>query len=105
MRIGIVGGVERNEVDLERVAAQYGHELEFHGGHMHGGRSAALENLCERADLVVICTDVNSHSAVIAARKTLRARGRTPLIVRRLGPSRFEQLLATLESGASTAQL
>ena len=39
MRIGWIGGRERNETALERIAEQSGHTLEFHSGHV-GGRGA-----------------------------------------------------------------
>jgi hypothetical protein len=50
----------------------------------------------ERADLVICITDVNSHSAVLGARRHARARGRRCLLVRRLGLSRFRVLLGEL---------
>lgn len=93
MRIGIVGGLDRNEQSYARLAREHGHEVEHHNGDMRGTAPAALAGLVERADLVVIVTDVNSHNAVRAARKLLRTIRRPSLLVRRLGASRFVALL------------
>lgn len=93
MRIGIVGGLDRSELSYERLARDHGHEVERHSGYMRGTACAALAGLVERADLVVIVTDVNSHNAVKAARRLLRAHPRPAVLVRRLGVSRFVALL------------
>jgi Uncharacterized protein conserved in bacteria (DUF2325) len=93
MRIGVVGGVERLESQLKTVAGAAGHELEFHGGHMRGQGGGKLRALVERADLVVIQTDVNSHGAVIQARALARKAHRPVRLVRRLGPSALRALL------------
>ncbi len=103
MRIGIIGGVERTEAAQVQLAARYGHELVFHGGHMNGRGSPALENLIHRCDVVVIVTDVNSHNAVHAARRALKQRGMSPIIVRRLGMTRLEELLSSLGPAVTTA--
>lgn len=94
MRVGIVGGLDRSEVSLERLALMHGHGFEHHTGFMRGQAAAELERLVIRCDLVVIITDVNSHSAVRLARKLLRAHSRPPaLLVRRMGARRFVELL------------
>ena len=98
MRIGWVGGVERNENDLVRMARASGHHLTFHSGHMAGRGSLELKNLVERSDLVIILTDVNSHGAVIAARRMVRDHGKASMVVRRLGAARFSALLDALET-------
>jgi hypothetical protein len=100
MRVGIIGGAERNELQYRRVALEAGHELEFHSGKLSSCGSASLEALVRRCDLVVIATDTNSHAAVRTARSLMRSRGTVPLLIRRLGVSRFAELLA----GADTAQ-
>lgn len=100
MRIGIVGGLDRNESHLVRLAARAGHELTMHTGDMAGGGAPRLEAICQRCDLVVIVTELNSHNAVLRARRLLRERGREPLLVRKLGASRLQQIL---ESAARPA--
>ncbi|MFT3924905.1 MAG: DUF2325 domain-containing protein [Myxococcales bacterium] len=100
MRIGIIGGAERTEPQLKRLASAAGHEVEFHAGHMSSCGAASLEALITRCDLLVITTDVNSHAAVRAARGLSRARGITPMMCRRLGVGRFSELLTGLKSSA-----
>ena len=96
MHIGLIGGVERGERRFAAVAASAGHSFEFHGGDTAGRGSNSLESLVERADLVICITDVNSHSAVLGARRHARVLGRRCLLVRRLGLSRFRVLLDEL---------
>jgi hypothetical protein len=100
MRVGIVGGLDRSEGTLERLAVMHGHALEHHTGIMRGQATAELERLVKRCDLVVIITDVNSHSAVRLTRKLLRAHPRPALLVRRMGARRFAELL---QGGAGPA--
>jgi predicted dehydrogenase len=102
-RIGIVGGVERLEPRLKQLAAALGHELEFHPGHVSGPASGRLRSLVERADLVVIVTEVNSHTAVIQARLLAQRAGKPVRIVRRLGTSQLRQLLPEAETLAAAA--
>ncbi|HEY0469368.1 MAG TPA: DUF2325 domain-containing protein [Polyangiaceae bacterium] len=101
MHIGIVGGVERGEQRYAAAAASQGHSFEFHGGDMAGRGSNSLEALVLRSDLVICVTDVNSHAAVLGARRHARALGRQCVLTRRLGLSRFRALLT--EIGGSTS--
>ncbi|MDF3066160.1 MAG: hypothetical protein K0R38_1761 [Polyangiaceae bacterium] len=98
MHIGIVGGVERGEQRYAAVAASLGHTFEFHGGNTAGRGSDTLEALVERSDIVICVTDVNSHSAVIGARRYARAHGRRCVLTRRVGLSRFRALLADIQT-------
>lgn len=98
MHIGIVGGVERGEKRYAAVAASLGHTFEFHGGNTAGRGSDSLEALVERSDIVICVTDVNSHSAVIGARRYARAHGRRCVLTRRVGLSRFRALLAEIQT-------
>lgn len=102
MRIGWVGGVERYEAQLERIAAIAGHQLEYHGGDVRGRGAQALEGLVERCQLIVILTETNSHGAVQLARKLARQRGRGTLLLRKSGIARFTQLLDAIDK--ATAQ-
>jgi len=104
MRVGIIGGAERNELQYRRVATEAGHELEFHSGKLSSCGSSSLEALVRRCDLVVIATDTNSHAAVRGARGIMRTLGTSPLLVRRLGVSRFAELLASLEQPQAAAR-
>ncbi len=101
MHIGIVGGLDRTLRHYEQVAEARGHHLEVHYGHMQGRGRDSLETLVSRSDLVLVVTDVNSHGAVIHARKVARNAGRRCVVVRRLGLRRFDSLLSELNGGAS----
>ena len=96
MRIGIVGGLDRVESLYGQLAEEAGHEAVFHDGHVGGRGTQALARLVDGCDVVVVVTDVNSHGAVQFARRRMRRRGRTPLLLRRFGPARFVTLLAAL---------
>jgi hypothetical protein len=93
MRIAVVGGVERTEGRLVDIASRAGHQLEFHHGHMSGPASQRLHNLVERADVIVIVTDVNSHAAVSYAREVARRARRPVRLVRRFGSSQLRAFL------------
>jgi hypothetical protein len=93
MRIGWIGGRERNETQLERIAAKSGHSLEFHSGHVGGRGADGIRALVERSDFLVIVTDVNSHGAVLLAKKIAQQLGRASLVIRRCGSARFQALL------------
>ena len=98
MRIGIVGGLGRAEPYYGRMATAAGHEALFHDGEVTGRGARALERVVDRCELIVIVTDVNSHGAVQQARRRLREQGRSPLLLRRLGPARFAALLSALNA-------
>ncbi len=93
MRIAWVGGVESNEKQLEQIAAKAGHQVEFHGGHMGGRAEDRLKSSLARADVVLIVTDVNSHGAVLLAKKTAKHLARPYVVTKRCGPARFAKLL------------
>lgn len=101
MRIGWIGGREKNETALERIAAHRGHTLEFHSGHVGGRGADGIRTLVERSDLLVIVTDVNSHGAVLLAKKAAQQLGRASLVIRRCGTSRFQALLDALDARAA----
>jgi hypothetical protein len=100
MRIALVGGLSRHEAALVRRAHESGHSLEFHPGDVGGTGALELEMICERAELVVIVTSVNSHGAVGIAKKTVRRLGRASLFLRSCGLARFQLLLDALRAPA-----
>jgi hypothetical protein len=105
MRIGIIGGLDRNARDLDAVAEAGGHELETHTGVVAGpSSSCSLRALVGRADLVFVLTDVNSHNAVRIARRAARLRHVPLRIVRRLGPTQLSAYLAQLGPARATAE-
>lgn len=93
MRIGWIGGLTRSESQLERMAAAAGHRLEFHSGDVGGRGAGDLRALMERVDFVIILTDINSHGAVIQAKRLAHRLGRGTLVVRSCGAARFQALL------------
>lgn len=93
MKIGWIGGRERNETQLEKIAVRSGHHLEFHSGHVGGRGADDLRALVERSDFLVIVTEVNSHGAVLLAKKMAQRIGRGVLVIRRCGTARFQVLL------------
>jgi hypothetical protein len=97
MRIGWIGGRERNETVLERIAARSGHTLEFHSGHVGGRGADSIRTLVDRSEFLVIVTDVNSHGAVLVAKKAAHQLGRPSLVIRRCGTARFQALLDALD--------
>jgi hypothetical protein len=97
MRIGIVGGVDRNAGALQDIAHARGHQLELHTGVLASAASAAtLRALVGRSELVVIVTDINSHNGVRTARREAQRRQRSLKLVRRMGATQFAALLAGL---------
>jgi hypothetical protein len=96
MRIGWVGGIERNEAELFRQAARAGHELRFHGGDTGGRGADGIRCLVEKCDLVIVVTEVNSHGAVLLAKKLTRQLGKGLHMTRKLGAARFQALLDAL---------
>ena len=105
MRIALIGGLERAEPHFERLAHDAGHEIVFHDGRTGGRRAQVLASLCERSELVVVLTDVNSHGGVQLARRVLRERGRSPLLLRRISLSKFGALLEALDVHGRDAAL
>jgi hypothetical protein len=103
MRITLIGGVERNERALAKIAESLGHELDFHGGHMNGRGVEVMERQIERSDLVIVTTDVNSHTAVMVARNASKRMGRELVMMRSCNPTRFRELLTQRSAPATKA--
>src|SRR4051794_33824057 len=104
MRIGIVGGLDRNQRDLESLARAHGHRLETHTGNLSGpGATAGLRSLVLRSDLVLVLTDVNSHNAVKLARKLARRWNRPVSLMRRVGQVQFDLMLKGLDRASAAA--
>ena len=100
---GMIGGVERSEGLFQQAATAAGYELEVHSGHTAGRGAQTLAALVNRVDLVVIVTDVNSHNAVVAARKLAVSRGVRLLLVRRCSPKGLISLIQSATSQTARA--
>ena|SRR5689334_13185047 len=96
MRIGWVGGLTRNDAIYERMAATAGHTIEFHNGRVGGRGADDLRRLIERADFVVILTEINSHGGVTQAKRLAQKLGRGTMVIRACGVARFEAFLEAL---------
>ncbi len=96
MRIALIGGLTRNEQEMGAIAARAGHVVDLHDGHMGGRGSETLKSAIDRADFVVIVTDLNSHGAVQLTRRLCQRVGRAPLLVRKCGSARFAQICEAL---------
>ena len=96
MRIGWIGGLTRNEAQLARMAQWAGHLLDFHSGEMNGSGADQLRRLIDRADFIVLVTEINSHGAVILTKKMCHKLGRGSLVTRSCGTGRFQSLLDAL---------
>ena len=105
MRIAVIGGLERHESEITRRGAQAGHTVEFHRGRVGGRHAEELEAIVERSDLSVIVTEVNSHGAVLIAKRAANRTGRSSLIVRTCGPSRFQLIIDALQQRPQANQL
>ncbi len=93
LRIGLIGGLHRSEGQFVRTAAAAGYDLEFHAGDMIGRRAQGLESMIPRVDLLFIVTDVNSHNAVMVARRLANENGIRYVLLRRCNPTRLIELV------------
>jgi hypothetical protein len=96
MRIGLIGGLTRNEAQLVKIAADAGHQLEFHTGETYGRGVGRLKGLVERSDFVIILTAINSHQAVWLAKQAAREFRRSSMVMRNCGQDSFRELMALL---------
>lgn len=96
MRILVVGGLDRNESQLSALAAANGHDLELHTGDVGGRGAETLTRKIERAEFVVISTEVNSHGGVLLAKKIVRKYAKPSLLLRKVGHSKLQGLFDAL---------
>ena len=105
MKIVLVGGLIRRELELARVAERAGHQLEWHSGDVGGRGAEGLKAAVERADLVVILTEINSHGSMYLAKRWAHKLGREARVMRKCGPAKFEQLVAELDQRTAGGSL
>lgn len=93
MHIVVVGGREKNEVELSRIAESGGHTIECHHGHVAGRGVDTIRHAVARASIVVIITEINSHGGVRAAKKEAQRCHKPTMVVSRLSSARLRGLL------------
>ena len=77
-RVLIVGGIERMESRYRKLVEEEGGGiLEYHAGHMRGGKKQ-LEKCLQRADVVLCPVNCNSHGACLMV-KNLAKKYRKPV--------------------------
>jgi hypothetical protein len=97
MNIAIIGGRYKNMTQLSRIAANDGHHLDVHEGHLQGNGVHEIRRVISRADVVVILTSINSHGAMHVAKEWAKQLGTPTLIVRNMGAARLRTLLEAVD--------
>jgi hypothetical protein len=97
MRIGLIGGLTRNGTELAKMAADAGHQLEFHSGETSGRGVDRLKCLVARSDIVIILTAINSHQAVWFTKQAVRESRRPSMVLRNCGVDVFREILTLLD--------
>jgi hypothetical protein len=64
---------------------------------MNGRGASGLEDLVRGAGLLIVITDINSHGAVIAARRAARKYGIPLVLHRRFSPAKLAAIAAGME--------
>lgn len=103
MRIAIIGGRDKNQVDLIQIAQAAGYELEFHDGYSSGRGTHIIKNIVARADLVVVITEINSHSGVFIAKREAQRFQKPTMVIRTFSSARLRGLIAALDRRRSSA--
>jgi len=105
MKIALVGGLVRLEAQLAKLAAEAGHEIEWHTGEVGGRGAEGLKAVIERSDVVLILTEINCHGSMYLAKKVARQLGRNAMVMRKCGPAKFQAVLAHLSANGSLCGL
>jgi hypothetical protein len=97
MHIVVIGGREKNEVELTQIATHRGYSIECHDGNVAGRGSASIRHAVARATLVVIVTEINSHSGVLTAKRQAQRSNKLTMVVSRLSSARLRGLLDAID--------
>jgi len=97
MKIAIVGGLERNEIQFRQIASKKGHILGYHNGKVGGRGAKELNRLVTSSSFVIILMTVNSHGGVQMAKRMARQKNRPSIILMRCGLGTFKNILNSLE--------
>lgn len=102
MHIVVVGGREKNEVELSRIATSHGHTIELLDGDVAGRGIEGIRNAVFRSSIVIIVTEINSHGGVNAAKREAQRFEKPTMVVSRLSGARLRGLLHALALRGNT---
>ncbi len=92
-RILIVGGIERMEPLYRQAVEAKGHIFEYHAGHLRKGGNK-LENLLQRADMILCPVNCNSHSACLQVKSLCKKHNKNLHIMKNFSLSAIERTLS-----------
>ncbi len=92
-RVLIVGGIERMEPLYREAIEAKGHIFEYHAGHSRNCGSK-LENLLQRADLILCPVNCNSHTACLQVKSLCKKHKKNLQIMRNFSLSAIERTLS-----------
>ncbi len=91
-RILVVGGIERMEPLYREVIEAKGHIFEYHAGHLRKGGNK-LDNLLQRADIVLCPVNCNSHTACLQVKSMCKKYKKNLQIMKNFSLSAIERTL------------
>ncbi len=91
-RILIVGGIERMEPLYREAIEAKGHIFEYHAGHLRKGGNK-LENLLQRADIILCPVNCNSHTACLQVKSLCKKHKKSLHIMKNFSLSAIERTL------------
>jgi hypothetical protein len=101
MHICLVGGIKRSTEQLVRAAEEAGHSMEAHFGDVGGRGGEKLARSVERADLVVIAIEINSHGGARQAKELAQKKGCPFVTIRKPSVSALERLFRSSQCAAT----
>ncbi len=91
-RILVVGGIERMEPLYREVIEAKGHIFEYRAGHLRKGGNK-LDNLLQRADIVLCPVNCNSHTACLQVKSMCKKYKKNLQIMKNFSLSAIERTL------------
>ncbi len=91
-KVLIVGGIERMEPLYRQLIEANGHEFEYHAGHLRKGGNK-LENLLQRADMILCPVNCNSHAACLQVKSLCKKHKKSLHIMKNFSLSAIERTL------------
>ncbi len=96
-RILVVGGIERMEPLYREVIEAKGHIFEYHAGHLRKGGNK-LDNLLQRADIVLCPVNCNSHTACLQVKSMCKKYKKNLQIMKNFSLSAIERTLGEVSN-------